>query len=180
MHLKKIYTLILISILNVVLLYAQEDLSVSISLKDKNITTVSQLIPTDPKYMHDIDKGYYLPVTISLVNNTNIIKNIELGATCSGYSPWEIEGDLYFVRKEIHCIKNLASHIVPLKPTESYKKIFRLFFPVNYLNRKLSFKIGFTETLYSYLDKPAYDKLNETYWSDTIIINEKLEDIPTK
>ena len=175
MYSNKIYTFILIAILNLTFVYGKEDLSVYVKLKDYNITNASQLIPTDPKYMHDIDKGYYLLVTVSLVNNTNKIKKIELGATCAGYNPWKIEGDLHFVAREIHCRKNLASHYVTLKPKKSYNRKFRLFFPISYLNRKVHFKIGFTETLYLRSDKLSYHKPIATYWSKRIVINENAE-----
>ena len=156
-------------------LQAEEDLSVNVVLENSHITTSSQLMSTNPKY--DIDKGYYLPITILLVNNTNKIKKIELGATCYGYSPWKVEGDLHFVEKEIHCTKNLSAHSIRLEPKEVYKKKLRLFFPISYFYRKLSFKIGFIETLYLYDDKLSYYKPIGTYWSKLIIINEKSKEV---
>jgi len=126
MHLKKRYTFVLICIFNVMFLHAQEDFSVYVKLKDYNITNISQVIPTDLE--RDMDKGYYLPITVSLVNNTNKRKHLNIGGgICANLKPWKIRGHLRFTIRKIRCKKTMYSYKIWLKPKEVYTTTHHLF-----------------------------------------------------
>ena len=167
MHLKKTYTFMLIYILNVVLLHAKEDFSIYVKLKDYNITDISQLISTDPE--KDMGKFYYLPIDISLVNNTNKRKHLEMGGICEGLRPWGIKGYLRFTIKAAKCRSIAPPYEIWLKPKEAYSKTFHLVFPLDYLNKKIYFSIGFTEFSRT-IGAHAFKEI-ATYWSKRIIIN---------
>ena len=170
MYLKKTYIFLFIALLNIILLQAQEDLSVNVVLEDRNIT-IEKLKSSKIYFDRSYHEGYSFIVNISIVNKTTKIKHLKIHNMC-GYSTWKTEGDAY-IRRIAKCLKNVYRNIT-LSPKESFDAHLPLWFPEVYLNKKLSFKIGFNEILRGSFEKYKYIK---TYWSETITINEKAEDV---
>jgi len=156
--------------LNIIPLQAQEDLSVNVVLKDRNIT-IEKLKSSKIYFNGAYHEGYSFIVNVSIVNNTTKIKHLEFHNMC-GYHTWKTEGDAY-IRRIAKCLKNIELPIT-LHSKESFDTHLPLWFPEVYLNKKLSFKIGFNEWLKGSFEEYKYIK---TYWSETITINEKAEDV---
>jgi len=155
MYLKKTYISLFIALLNMILLQAQEDLSVNVVLKDRNIS-LAQLKPSKNYFDKSYHAGYFFSVNVSVVNNTADIKYLRFHNMC-GYNTWKIEGDVY-IRRIVDCLKNINLPII-LHPKESFETHLPLWFYEAYLNKKLSFKIGFRVD-------------HHIYWSKIITINE--------
>jgi len=153
-------------------LQAKEEFSVYVDQEDKNITLLSQLMPTNSKQY--FDAGYYLPIEVSYVNYTNKVQHLRIGGTCYTLNPWEVKGDLRFIRKHSNCLKRIHSRLITLQPKEKLNKTLELLFPKKYLKKRVSFKVGFKEVIGKHFD--GYKHV-ATYWSETIIINETAEDI---
>ena len=158
---------------SIVLLQAKEDFSVYVELKDRNITSLSQLVPINTK--NSYDTGYYLPIKVSYVNNTDTIQHLNIGGLCYGINSWEIKGDLRFIRKKIVCKKRLqGGREIILQPKESIEDTHQLLFPKSYLYKKVRFKIGFKKII----GDSFHDyKHIVTYWSDWVVINPDAEPI---
>jgi len=183
MYLKKIYTIIFISIINIVLLQATEDFSVSVILKDRNITSLSQLIPADSK--HYDDTGHYLPIEVSYINNTDTIQHLLIGWNCTSIKSWEVQGDLRFIKEKIPCRKTTYATGIIVQPKERVKAIRKLLFPKSYLDKRVRLKIGFKKTIWNPVAKNqsqvgAGSRNILTYWSKWIIINADSERIDKK
>ena len=182
MYLKKIYTIIFISIINIVLLQATEDFSVSVILKDRNITSLSQLIPADSKY--DYGKGYYLPIEVSYTNNTDTVQHLLLSAPCSYIeSSWEAQGNLKLIKEMVSCRSLQSPRSIIVRPKEKLKHTCKLLFPKSYLHKRVRFKIGFKKIIDN--PNPPAPLIFEskhilTYWSKWIIINADSERIDKK
>jgi len=157
-------------ILSMVLLQAKEDFSVHVELKDRNITSLSQLMPANAKSYQDT--GYYLPIKVSYINNTDTIQHLNIGGTCYGISSWEVKGDLRFIRKKIVCKKRLqGGRKIILQPKESVEETRQLLFPKSYLDKRVRFKIGFKKIIgHSFHNY----KHIVTYWSEWIVVNADL------
>ena len=170
-------------IFGMVLLQAKEDFSVHVKLTDKNITSLSQLILAESK--HYYDTGYYLPIKVSYVNNTDTIQHLLIGWYCSSIKSWEVKGNLQFIEEKIPCKKTTYGRSIILQPKERLKRTLKLLFPQNYLNKSVRFKIGFKKIIWNRVNEnqssmDAGFKHIITYWSKWVVINANAQRIYKK
>ena len=158
---KKTISIITITVIAFIIMNAVSEGKYNIPYKVKIEYTPLQISLSElPTFSYGGKPGYYFSIKVSVTNQDTKKRKFMVDDDCT-FASWKSDEKPLKILTN-NCLKNVYED-VSLAPHETYSTNLKIWFPENYTENKISFRIGFIEIIDNEI-------ASGPYWSDEVNI----------